>query len=204
MISTIICGLTEVLVPGLRVSAVPQLAPGRTAGEVIIERLVVDDLHGLYKGEMSEPEFCRKMLDRAGWPVDIDDLRATIRQRFLQPVPGTAEILRALAGRYRLVLLADHARSWIDEIRRTHAELLRLFDRSFFSFDLHRTKHDPVTFRMVLGLLGDPPSECLVIDADPPSIAAAKEAGLAAILFQDARQLAKELAERGIETSHAE
>jgi len=204
MISTILCGLTDVLVPGLRALAAPQLGPGRTAGEVILERLVVDDLNGLYKGEMTEPEFCRRILDRAGWPVDIEDLRTAIRRRFIEPVPGTAQVLRDLAGRYRLVLVADHARNWIDEIRRTHAELLSIFKRSFFSFDLHRTKHDPVTFRMVLGLLGDQPSECLVIDADPLSIAAATEAGLASILFKDARQLAKELAERGIETSDAQ
>jgi len=198
MVSTIIWGMKDVLIPGLQTGDAPRNGPRREPGDLILERLVFDDLRGLYLGEMSEQEFCRRMLDRAGWPIDIDHLKNAIRQRFAQAVPGTAEILQSLEGRYRLALLADHAREWADDIRAAHGELLEAFDRTFFSFDLKRLKGEAGTLRMVLGLLGDEAAECLLIDADAGAIAAAAETGVEAIAFQDAYQLAADLAERGL------
>lgn len=198
MPSTVIWGLKDVLIPGLRTGDAPRDGPERAAGDVILERLVFEDLRGLYLGEMSELEFCRRMLDRAGWPVDIEHLRQAIRRRFAQTVPGTAEILESLAGRYRNILLADHAREWIEDILAMHGELMDSFDRTFFSFELKRTKAEPGTLRMVLGLLGDEPAECLLIDADPTAVSSAVSAGVDAIAFQDAYHLAAELARREI------
>jgi FMN phosphatase YigB (HAD superfamily) len=198
MISTIICGLSEVLIPGLKGTNQPPAGASRAAGDVILERLVAEDLRGLCIGEMTEEEFCRRLLDRAGWPTDIEHLRAAIRERFRGEVPGTADVLRGLTGRYRLVLMTDHAREWIEGIRLYHREILEIFDRAFFSYDLKQTKADPGTFRMVLGLLDDEPAECLLIDDEQVNLAAAAAAGIEGILFKNANQLANALADRGI------
>ena len=212
MISTIICGLSDVLIPSLRAADgsragrsqadspnTPAIPPGASrAGDVILERLVAEDLRGLRLGEMTERQFCHRLLDRAGWPTDIEHLRTTIQMRFSKRVSGSAEVLRLLKGRCRLVLIADHAREWVDEIRALHPELLAMFDREFFSFDLHRLKSDPGTFRMALGLLGEAPSDCLVIDAEPSTVTAAAETGIEGIVFKNAEQLAKELQKRGL------
>lgn len=198
MINTIICGLSDVLIPGLSGIEKPQPGTPRAAGDLILERLVAEDLHDLYVGDMTEDEFCHRFLDRAGWPTDIEHLRATIREQFRDEVPGTADVLRPLAGRYRLVLLADHAREWTEDIRRNHPTLMKLFDRTFFSYDFKQTKADPGTFRMVLGLLGEDPAECLLIDKEQANIAAASAAGVSGILFSSAEQLATALADSGI------
>jgi len=198
MISTIICSLSDVLVPGL--SGIQKAQPGivRAAGDVILERLVAEDLHDLYVGDMKEDEFCHRILDRAGWPADVEHLRTNIREQFLDEVPGTAEVLRPLAGRYRLILLADQAREWAEHICRQHASLMKLFDQAFFSYDFKQTKAEPGTFQMVLGRLGDNPGECLLVDSDPANITAAALAGIGGILFKNADQLAAALADRGI------
>lgn len=198
MISTIICGLSDVLVPGLSGIQKPQPGIALAAGDVILERLVAQDLHDLYVGEMTEDEFCHRLLDRAGWPADVEHLRRNIREQFLDVVPGTAEVLQPLAGRYRLILLADQSREWAEHICRQHSSLMKLFDRAFFSYDFKQTKAEPGTFRMVLGLLGDDASECLLIDSEPGNIAAAAGAGIGGILFKNANQLAAALADRGI------
>ena len=198
MISTIICGLSEVLIPGLKGAKEPPAGTSRAAGDVILERLVAEDLQGLCVGDMTEEEFCHRLLDRAGWPTDIEHLRAAIRERFRGQVPGTADVLRGLRGRYRMVLMTDHAREWIKDIRLYHREILEIFDRSFFSYDLRRTKAEAGTFRMVLGLLGDQPDECLLIDDEQVNLAAAAAAGIEGILFENADQLAAALADRGI------
>ena len=198
MVSTVIWGLTDVLVPGLRAGDSPQAGLQQAAGDLILERLVFEDLRGLYLGEMSEQDFCHRMLDRAGWPIDIEHLRRAIRRKLAQTVPGTADVLQSLSGQYRNVLLADHAREWIDDIRAVHGELMEAFDRTFFSFDLKHTKAEPAALRMMLGLLGNEPAECLLIDADPATVSAAAEIGIEAIAFRDACQLAADLAEREI------
>lgn len=198
MISTIICGLSEVLIPGLKADNESPGAAPRAAGDVILERLVAEDLQGLCVGDMTEEEFCRRLLDRAGWPTDIEHLRAAIRERFRGQVPGTADVLRGLAGRYRLVLMTDHAHEWIEDIRIYHREILELFDRSFFSYHLKRTKADPAAFRMVLSMIGDDPAECLLIDDEQANLSAAAAAGIEGILFNNATQLANALADRGI------
>ncbi len=203
MISTIICGLSEVLIPGLKGTSQPPPGTPRTAGEVILERLVAEDLQGLCVGDMTEEDFCHRLLDRAGWPTDIKHLRAAIRQRFRGEVPGTADVLRSLAGQYRLVLMTDHAREWIADIRLYHREILEIFTRSFFSYTLKRTKADPETFRMVLSMLRDDPAECLLIDDEQPNLAAAASAGIEGILFKNASQLAAALADRGIQPQAA-
>ncbi len=198
MVSTIICGLSEVLIPSLRETREPPAGTPRAMGDVILERLIAEDLRELYIGDMIENEFCRRLLDRAGWPTDIEHLRAAIRERFRSEVPGTAEVLRGLRGQYQLVLLADHVREWIADIRLYHREIMGIFDLSFFSYDLKRTKADPDTFRMVLSQLGNAPAECLLIDAEQASLSAADAAGIQGILFKDADQLAAALADHGI------
>jgi FMN phosphatase YigB (HAD superfamily) len=190
--------LSEVLIPGLKADNESPGAAPRAAGDVILERLVAEDLQGLCVGDMTEEEFCRRLLDRAGWPTDIEHLRAAIRERFRGQVPGTADVLRGLAGRYRLVLMTDHAREWIEDIRIHHREILELFDRSFFSYHLKRTKADPAAFRMVLSMIDDDPVECLLIDDEQANLSAAAAAGIEGILFKNATQLANALADMGI------
>ena len=198
MVRTIICGLSEVLIPGLKGAKQPPGGTPRAVGDVILERLVAEDLHGLCVGDMTEEDFCHRLLDRAGWPTDIEHLRAAIRERFRGVVPGTADVLRGLRGRYRLVLMTDHAREWIKDIRLCHREILEIFDRAFFSYRLKQTKADPDTFRTVLGLLGEEPAGCLLIDDEQANLSAAAAAGIEGILFQNANQLAETLADMGI------
>jgi len=198
MLGTIIWGLTDVLIPGLHAHDTPADSTMRAVGDVILERLVVDDLGELYTAEMSEQEFCRRILDRAGWPTDVEHMQTAIRRHFRQSIPGTAEILAELAGKYRLILLADHAREWIDDIRKVHRDLLSAFERSFFSFDLRQTKAEPSSLRRVLDQIVAEPTDCLLIDANPTVISVAKNIGMDAILFRNASQLAQKLAARGI------
>jgi FMN phosphatase YigB (HAD superfamily) len=99
--------------------------------------------------------------------------------------------------------VTDHAREWIRDIRPCHREVLEIFHRSFFSYDLRRTKADTATFRIVLALLGDKPAECLLIDHEQANLSAAAAAGIEGILFKNATQLAAALADRGISTRPA-
>jgi FMN phosphatase YigB (HAD superfamily) len=194
----VLCGLTDVLIPGLRAADAPTSADGRAAGDVILERLVIEDMRGLYVGEMREQDFCHRMLDRAGWPTDIEHLQATIRRHFHDEIPGSADVLRSLARKCPLILLADLACEWVEDIREHHSDLLGIFHREFFSFDLHHMMAEAATYRKILESLSLPAADCMLIDANPQNISAAANAGIEGILFSTPTQLAADLASREI------
>jgi len=122
-------------------------------------------------------------------------LKAAIRDNLRQEVPGTLQILMDLAPRYALPLHTDHAKEWIHYIRSVHP-FLQLFRRTFFSFDLKRTKREPEAFLEVLEALAVPPRRCLFIDDNPENVSVAESVGLPSIPFVDAERLIAELRRR--------
>jgi FMN phosphatase YigB (HAD superfamily) len=54
-------------------------------------------------------------------------------------------------------------------------------------------KPDPAIFNLMLGKIGRPPDECLLIDDSESNITAAQKLGFAAIHFQSPGQLEREL-----------
>jgi putative hydrolase of the HAD superfamily len=95
------------------------------------------------------------------------------------------------------VLLSDHAEEWIAYIRSVHP-FLRLFRRTFFSYELGRLKSDAAVFSQVLQALSIPARRCLFIDDNPANVAVAQSVGLRAIRFVNAEQLASELRRWGV------
>ncbi len=74
---------------------------------------------------------------------------------------------------------------------------MNVFQRTFFSYELGRLKHDPKAFLKVLDELALPPQQCLFIDDDPKNVQAARSVGIWGIHFLSARQLIAELNKLG-------
>ena len=67
--------------------------------------------------------------------------------------------------------------------------LTDVFDRVYCSWYLRRAKPDPEVFRMVCADLGVVPAEVAFFDDSPANVAGAREAGLSAAPFENARQV---------------
>jgi FMN phosphatase YigB (HAD superfamily) len=154
-------------------------------------------LYEFFKGRTSERAYLEQIIRHEGWPTDVARLKAVIRANFHHEVDGSLAILADLARRYEVALLSDHGREWVAYIRTIHS-FFDLFGHTFFSFDLGSIKKNPATFRAVLDALPAAPEDCLFIDDSPTNVQVAGSVGIPGIRFESARQLAAELARRGM------
>lgn len=192
MIECVICDLSEVLIAGLvgiekvlsQELPVPQ--------DKILPCFGGDLFYELLVGTISEDVYLRYVITKERWNIDTARLKAVIRHNFHNQVAGTLPIVTELAPRYELVLLSDHAREWIAYIQSVHS-FLNMFEHTFFSYHLKKTKQDPGAFLEVLDTMSLPPRRCLFIDDNPTNVSVAESVGIPAIQFMDAGQLASEL-----------
>jgi HAD superfamily hydrolase (TIGR01509 family) len=114
----------------------------------------------------------------------IDDLRAARDRRYLALIsasdvvmPGVAELIPALASRYRLAIVSS---SEPEPFARAHARsgLLRHFELVLTREHYLNSKPDPEPYRRAVEQLGLAPARCLVIEDSERGLIAAKAAGL--------------------------
>jgi HAD superfamily hydrolase (TIGR01509 family) len=117
-------------------------------------------------------------------PADIDALRAARDRRYAALVagadvmiPGVADIVPALARRYRLAIVTS---SEPGPFARTHARtgLLEHFELVLAQGDYARAKPEPDPYLRAVERLGVPADRCLVIEDSERGLRAAKAAGL--------------------------
>lgn len=198
MIRCLIFDLNETLVRGLT-GVEEALAPILGIDKAdILPALRCDGMLPFLLGETSEEDYLRAVIAARAWRIDPDLLKRLVRANFDHAVPGAAELVRHLSGRYELAIHSDEGREWAAYKETAHG-FLALFPRKFYSFDLKSRKTDPRTFRTVLEALGRGPDECLFIDDRQRFLDAAREAGLAGIRFEGSPSLRERLAEYGIE-----
>lgn len=114
----------------------------------------------------------------------INDLRAQRDRRYAAlieeadvSIAGAADVVRALAGRYRLALVTS---SDPNHLRAAHARtgLLALFPVILAKGDYERCKPDPEPYLRAMQRLNVPAERCLVIEDSERGLRAAKAAGL--------------------------
>jgi len=117
-------------------------------------------------------------------PADVDALRAARDRRYVELVetadvviPGVAEIVPALARRYRLAIVTSSEPA---PFARTHARtgLLPHFELVLAQGDYARAKPEPDPYLRAVERLGVPGERCLVIEDSERGLIAAKAAGL--------------------------
>jgi HAD superfamily hydrolase (TIGR01509 family) len=122
--------------------------------------------------------------ERGLGPADIDALRAARDRRYAELVahadiviPGVADIVPALARRYRLAIVTS---SEPEPFARTHARtgLLPHFELVLAQGDYARSKPEPDPYLRAVERLGIAGDRCLVIEDSERGLRAAKAAGL--------------------------
>jgi HAD superfamily hydrolase (TIGR01509 family) len=146
-------------------------------------------------GHLSEEQFLARFFrdgrafDRAAF---LDTVRASYRW-----LPGMEELLAALAARGHALHALSNYPEWYGMIEERLA-LSRYLAWSFVSCRTGVRKPDPRAFLGAAASLGVAPGECLFIDDRERNCAAARALGMPALRFTSARELAAELAHRGL------
>ncbi len=196
-ITTIIFGLSEVQITGLK-GAEHKLAQvlGVEASE-IASKLIGNDLTAFFHGSISEDEYLNRIIRANNWKANAPVLKKAIRENFRE-IEGTRAIIERLKRQgFRLGLLSVHGKEWIEYASRKF-DYHRLFDVVMYSFEAGVSKPDRKAYEMILHKLGAIPEECLFIDDSLQNLAPASQLGMETIHFQSASQLDLELRRRGV------
>lgn len=137
----------------------------------------------------SHPHFAEELASyRPNFPVSLRGL-----------VPGTPVILRDLHARgVRLVALTNWSAETFHHAPETHPEVFALFDDIIVSGVEGVAKPDPRIFEILGHRLGHSIVGVLFVDDSDRNVAAARAAGMDAVLFTDAAALEVELRRRGL------
>ncbi len=108
-------------------------------------------------------------------------------------------LVRKLKAGYRIGLLSNSSQRFLD--RALPKQTQKLFDSVVLSEEVGLSKPDKRAYLEVSRLLGEFPSDCLMIDDAQMNYAGAIDAGMQAILFTTVSELESELQKYGILTS---
>ena len=194
---TLIFDLPDVLVAGLNGSEGPLASRLGVPADTVLPAFRGFLLETWCCGLISEDTYLRLVCERKGWDIELDELKAGLRQNFQRRVPGMEALLAHLVDRYNLMLLADVGAEWVTDIQAYHP-WLAMFDPQFFSYELRLTKRDPLIFRQVVRKAHQDAGNCLVVESSEANLRTAAAAGLRGLLFTGAEQLAQDLALLGV------
>lgn len=113
-------------------------------------------------------------------------------KHFVQPVPGTQQIISELKARGYIVALLSNTTKIRSEFYRREG-FYRPFDPIILSWQINVRKPDPKIYEILLETLKLPAQDVIFIDDREVNVAEARKLGIHAIVFQSAPQLRREL-----------
>lgn len=136
----------------------------------------------------AETFFCEVEAVTGSRPPDIEQL---FGGEVVKNVP-LLDYIRELKADFLIGLLSNISSDWITRQFLTAAEQ-ELFDQMVLSYEVGMTKPDPRVFMMICERLRVGPHEAVLIDDVVRNVTAARNEGLAGIVYQDLPSLRREL-----------
>ncbi len=153
--------------------------------------------YNLEIGKASPEEF------RAGVRKLLDDTTPTDQQiddawyAMIKDIPAErVEVLKRLAKKYKVYLFSNTNKIHIDrlllEFKAQHGiDFPTLFEKAYYSHEIHDRKPEISSFEKVIKLAGINPAESLFIDDLEKNILGAKKAGLKTLWLKNGMEMAK-------------
>lgn len=148
-------------------------------------------------GKITEKEFWQKFIKSADIKETPASMKRYARRFFNKKVKGTLDIARELKKDYKLAILSNHTKEWVDYLNKKH-KLKTLFNPIVISYDEGCAKPEPKIYDALLKKLKLKSNECLFIDNRESNDITADSLGFNNIIFKDAEQLVHELKKLGL------
>jgi putative hydrolase of the HAD superfamily len=143
-----------------------------------------DLLQQIEKGLISPPEFYHKIREITGLDINDNTIRDAWNALLLDMPQKRIELLEKLRTRYRIFLLSNsniiHYHYYQEELKNKYgySDFNSLFEKAWFSFNLHMIKPDKEIFQFVINDALLCPDETLFIDDSEINIKGGQLAGL--------------------------
>lgn len=151
----------------------------------------------LITGQLSLEQLHHRLVTQLGLTLAFAEFQKNWLIPYTAPMPGMADLLRTLAGRYRLVMLSNVDRDYLQQLRSQHAEL-GYFAQQLVSCELGFAKPSEAAFRAAIVAAQAPPEACYFVDDKAENIEAAAKLGLRGHVFTDTHALKIALLKQGI------
>jgi putative hydrolase of the HAD superfamily len=157
----------------------------KTSSKEFIEDIIRKFERGIYT-----PEVFRKKL-KAFLDLEVSDQKLDDAwNALIYDIPAERiEILEQVKKNYQMLLLSNSNEIHYDlyvrdlQLRFGYREFDELFDKAYFSFDMHLSKPDPEVYEFIINQHDLKPSQTLFIDDNEENIAAASKLGLKTYLL---------------------
>jgi putative hydrolase of the HAD superfamily len=171
----------------------------KTKSKEFIEDIIRKFERGIYT-----PEVFRKKL-RAFLELDVSDQKLDDAwNALIYDIPAERiEVLEQVKKNYQMLLLSNSNEIHYDlyvrdlQLRFGYREFDELFDKSYFSFDMHLSKPDPEVYEFIINQHDLKPSQTLFIDDNEENIAAASKLGLKTYLLAKPERV-RDIFENGV------
>ena len=199
MIKNIIFDLSEVIISGFhKIEEINEKNTNIKAEEFLAKRREVEDIFlEAMKGKYTEDEYIERLIENTNWNINKEIIKKSIRQNLDVKVEGTMKIVEKLNKKYNLILLSDHIKEWVEYILNTNKDL-EVFKHKYFSYEYGMLKEDERTFKYILEKEKILASETIFIDDNKDNVKMANKEGIQGIVFENAKQLEKQLKEMNI------
>lgn len=150
------------------------------------------------QGVISANEYWQDFARRAGAGVNdslIDQLRSLDTEMWSSTNPEMLQWVAMLDEAGLTTALLSNMQHDMAAYARKNFPWLKHFDHQILSCELRLIKPDPAIFQKSIERIGTKPQEILFVDDRQPNIDAAKSTGIAAIRFENTKQLRDELQE---------
>lgn len=134
-------------------------------------------------GKKSMEEFWKFVCE--GLPIPFDDFTKAFQAWEINQ--ETVALIRELKQTYRVYLLSDNYEATVAYLR-SQPLFQELFEKMYFSNEIHLIKGGPEIFEHVLADLQVKAEECIFIDDQEKNLTAARNLGITCILFTSAEQ----------------
>jgi putative hydrolase of the HAD superfamily len=161
-----------------------------------LERLVEARHEKLERGLIPFSQYHERYVEEAGLQMGQEEFAAAWSDIFTEK-PETTALIRRLRG-VRRFLLSNTDEAHIAWVRERFGEVMGLFEKCFYSYELGAIKPALEVFRAVEAASGLAAEELLLVDDIEANIEAAKRAGWQGVRFTGAETLVKSLEAAGI------
>jgi FMN phosphatase YigB (HAD superfamily) len=199
MIKAVIFDLGRVIVPFDFKRGYARLAPlcGLEPAD-IPRRIATTDLVQRYEsGTIQSRDFVRELSSHLKFETTYENFCEIWSSIFLPETLIPESMLEGLARNYPLILLSNTNQIHFEMIRENYP-LLRHFNKFVVSYEVGAMKPLPLIYQRAIEAAGCAPHECFFTDDISAYVEGARTAGIDAVQFESAEQIARELHRRGV------
>ena len=146
-------------------------------------------------GKIAPRDFVEKLSALLNLQCSYEEFCEIWSSIFLPATLVPEALLRAIAARYRLVLLSNTNAIHIDMVRATYPHLQH-FHQLILSHEVGAMKPSPLIYQRAVEAAGCLPEECFFTDDIPEYVEGARRYGIDAVQFESAAQIESELRNR--------